>query len=169
MRVALLASMPDAATQPARKLTCDSYLCETYDKEGRLLPHEPRKRVKVRQWVHAAEATFGLHALAILYARWNIPKDAPGGVLEAAEKGMSANVQNDLSWLETELSLSPGKFLCGDHVTAADIMVQFVADFIIGRDLGMQGKEYPNINKWVELCRETESYKRAVKKTGHKL
>jgi glutathione S-transferase len=81
---------------------------------------------------------------------------------------MSANVQNDLSWLETELSLSPG-FLCGDHVTAADVMMRFSLEFIIAMKLGTQGKEYPSINKWMEACEDRESYKRAVKKTGHKL
>lgn len=143
-------------------------MCETYDKEGRLLPHDPAQRIKVRQWVHAAEATFALHGLAILYARWHV-KNVPEEALEAAEKSMSANVQNNMSWLETELSLSPGQFLCGDHVTAADIMMQFSADFVIRRELGTLGKEWPNINKWLEKCKETESYKRAVKKTGHKL
>lgn len=147
----------------------NDYLCETYDKEGRLLPHDPAQRVKVRQWVHASEATFALHALAILYARWGIPKDAPEGTVEATEEAMSANVQNDLSWLETELSLAQGRFLCGEHVTAADIMMQFSAEFILIRELGTKGKEYPNINKWLDACKETDSYKRAVKKTGHKL
>jgi glutathione S-transferase len=146
----------------------DSYLCETYDKSHRLLPEDPAQRIKVRQWVHAAEATFALHAIAILYARWNI-KDAPEGTIEAAEKGMSVNVQNDMSWLETELSLSQGQFLCGESVTAADIMMQFSAEFIIARDLGTNGKEWPNINKWLEACKGTEGYKRAVEKTGHKL
>lgn len=146
-----------------------SYLCETYDKEGRLLPHDPAQRVKVRQWVHAAEATFALHALAILYARWNIPADAPKGTVEATEQGMAANVQNDLSWLETELSLAQGDFLCGEHVTAADVMMQFSAEFILARELGTQGREYPNINKWLDACRNTDTYKRAVEKTGHKL
>jgi glutathione S-transferase len=134
-----------------------------------LLPHDPKERVKVRQWVHASEATFALHAIAILYARWHIPKDAPEGTVEAAEKGMLANVQNDLSWLETELSRSPGQFLLGDRITAADVMMQFSAEFIIAMKLGTQGKEYPSINKWMEACRSTESYKCAVKKTGHKL
>lgn len=153
----------------SQTLTHGSYLCETYDKTGKLLPQDPKERIKVRQWIHASEATFALHAISILYARWNIPKDVPEGTVEATEKGMSANVQNDLSWLETELSLSTGRFLCGDHVTAADIMMQFSADFILIRELGTQGKEYPNINKWLEDCKNTDSYKRAIEKTGHKL
>ncbi|CAO2657778.1 Nn.00g039040.m01.CDS01 [Neocucurbitaria sp. VM-36] len=145
------------------------YLCETYDKQGTLLPHDPQQRVKVRQWVHAAEATFALHALAILYARWSIPSTAPPGTLEATEAGMSANVQNDLSWLESELEMSEGRFLCGDQVTAADIMMQFSAEFILERELGTGGREYPRIRKWIDVCRESEGYKRAVEKTGHKM
>ncbi|KAJ4373775.1 hypothetical protein N0V83_002514 [Neocucurbitaria cava] len=139
---------------------------------GKVLPLDRAQRVKVRQWVHAAEATFMLHSLAILYARWNIPSDAPSGTVEAAEKGMSTNVQNDLAWLENELSSSSsssGKFLCGESVTAADIMMQFSADFILARELGTKGKEYPAIRKWLEVCKGTEGYKRAVEKTGHKL
>jgi hypothetical protein len=72
-------------------------------------------------------------------------------------------------WLETELSLSQGQFLCGENVTAADIMMQFSAEFIIARELGTNGKEWPNINKWLEACKNTEGYKRAVEKTGHQL
>jgi glutathione S-transferase len=97
----------------------------------------------------------------------HIPKDAQEGALEAVEKGMSAEVQNDLSWLETELSLSPGQFLCGDHVTAADVMMQSSVELIVARELGTQGQVYPNINKWLEACRKTDSYKRMVEKTGH--
>lgn len=82
---------------------------------------------------------------------------------------MAVNVQNDLSWLETELSLSQGRFLCGDRVSAADIMMQFSADFILTRELGTQGREYPNIRNWLEACMETEGYKRAVQRTGYKL
>lgn len=145
-----------------------SYLCETYDKEGKLLPTDPAQRVKVRQWVHASEATFALYALAILYTRWNV-KDVPEDALQAAEERMAVNVQNDMSWLETELSLSSGQFLCGNHVTAADVMMQFSAEFILVREFGTLGKEWPNINKWLEACKKTDSYQRAVKKTGHQL
>ena len=102
----------------------DRYLCETYDKSNRLIPTSPEKRVQVLQWIHASEATFMLHALAITYARWNMPEEQKeDGTLKKVEEGMSVNVQKDLDWLETELSLSHGKFLCGEEVTAADAMV----------------------------------------------
>lgn len=146
------------------------YLCETYDEENRLIPKDVKERIKVLQWIHASEATFMLHGLAITYARWTIPKEAQeSGVLEQAEKGLSVNVQKDLDWLETELSLSPGKFLCGDKVTAEDMMMQFSIDFILTTKLGTQGKTWPNIAKWLKTCAETDSYKLVVKKTGYEL
>lgn len=146
------------------------YLCEKYDKNNKLIPKEIEARIKVLQWVHAAEATFALHGLATLYTRWTAPDHCKtNGDLEVMEHKQAVNIQNDLNWLETELSLTQGKFLCGDRVTAADTMMQFSIEFILARKLGTQGKEWPNIDKWLKACRETKTYKTAVKKTGHEL
>jgi glutathione S-transferase len=109
-----------------------------------------------------------IHAMAITYARWNIPKDS-SDILSQAERGLSVNVQSDLDWLETELSLSSGRFLCGDKVTAADMMMQFSVDVIMVTKLGTQGRTWPGIENWLEACKESESYKRAVEKTGYEL
>lgn len=111
---------------------------------NRLIPKDVKQRVKVLQWIHAAEGTFMLHAIAITYARWNIPEDSPD-ILAQAEEGFSVNVQNDLDWLDTELSLSSGPFLCGDKVTAADMMMQFSIDLILVTKLGTQGRAWPGI------------------------
>jgi glutathione S-transferase len=150
------------------KLTRASYLCDRYDKDEKMIPKDVKEKIKVLQWVHASEATFALHALAILYARMTM-KNAPEEVLKAAEQGMSVNVQNDMSWLESELSLAQGPFLIGKHPTAADIAMHFSATFIIGKELGTNGKQWPNIEKWLKACENTEGYKRAVEKTGHNL
>ncbi|KAF2626033.1 hypothetical protein BU25DRAFT_441136 [Macroventuria anomochaeta] len=104
-----------------------------------------QEKIKVLQWVHAAEATF----------------------VEAAEKGMSVNVQNDMSWLESELSLSPGEFLIGDYPTDADIMVHFSAKFTIARDLGTNGKQWPNIDQWLKACEDTEGQLEPQSRTQH--
>jgi glutathione S-transferase len=128
------------------------------------------EKIKVLQWIHASEATFTLHALAITYARWTIPEHGKtNGDLETMEKGLSVNVQKDLDWLETELSLSQGKFLCGDKVTAADTMMQFSIDFMMKTGLGTKGGSWPNVEKWLKACEETDSYQKAVQKTGHKI
>ncbi|KAJ9665021.1 hypothetical protein H2201_004886 [Coniosporium apollinis] len=148
------------------------YLCENYDKSHRLIPTSQPHRIRVQQWLHAAEATFLLHALAITYVRWNAPKNVhESGDVETMEKGMSANVQNDLNWLESELEKGEGRFLVGNEVTAADVMMMFSVDFILARGLGTKGcdDKWPKTREWLGVCKETVAYRRAVGKTGYKL
>lgn len=78
-------------------------------------------------------------------------------------------MQNDLSWLETELSLSQGGFLCGERLTAADIMMHFTVDFIFARELGTGDREWVNVEGWLERCKSTEGYRKAVERTGYRL
>nr|POE54429.1 hypothetical protein CFP56_41367 [Quercus suber] len=142
------------------------YLCDKYDTEHRLLPPlGDAKRYQVLQWVHAAEATYSLHALAILYARWS----QQDGDVAATEKGMSVNVQRDLDYLERELGKSPGKFLFGDAVTAADCMMEFMLDYVFAQQLGTMGKSWPKINEYLQACHAVPAWKQAAEKTGHKV
>jgi glutathione S-transferase len=82
---------------------------------------------------------------------------------------MSTNVCKDMDYLEAELGKSSGKFLVGDQVTVADCMMLFSAQFILARELGTKGKKWEKVEKWIADCEGTESYKRAVERTGHKL
>jgi glutathione S-transferase len=41
------------------------YLCETYDKQQRLLPDDTRERAKVLEWLSASEGTFLMHGIAV--------------------------------------------------------------------------------------------------------
>lgn len=142
------------------------YLCDTYDKQHRLLPAMgDKKRYDVLYWVHAAEAMWALHGIAILYVRWH-QKD---GDVATTEKGLSKNVINDMNYLEARLSESKGKFLLGDSITAADCMMHFSASFILARELGIKPQGYPRSQQFVQDCEATETYKKAVQKTRHKL
>ncbi|KAJ9614076.1 hypothetical protein H2200_002212 [Cladophialophora chaetospira] len=151
------------------------YICETYDTSNHLIPKDPKTRAKVREWIAAAEGTFMLHALAILYARWRIPSAAKEHLPEM-ESSLSVNVHNDLNWLESELSSpSPSSsggrtWLVGDDVTAADIMMGFNTEFIFTRKLGVEGgEEWPNVQKWLERVKGREAYKKSVERTGYSL
>ena len=108
--------------------------------------------------------------IQILYARWGLPEAHKSG-LAGLEEGMSPNVRKDMDWLEAELkfSSSGGKYLVGDHITAADIMMHFSIQFIYARRLGIQGGSWPLVEKWLKGLEQTESYKRAVEKTGYSL
>lgn len=143
------------------------YLCEKYDGAGRLLPTDPAARVQCLRWIHASEATYALHALAILYTRWFGADNADAAA--KIEEGMSVNVGKDMDFLEAELGKSKGRFLVGDNVTAADCMMLFSAQFILARQLGTKGRKWERVDRWIADCENTESYKRAVSKTGHRL
>lgn len=145
---------------------------EKYDKGNKLLPGSQPARSQAQIWLHAAEGTFMLHALAITYARWNFPKDlaeANPHALQQMEDGLSVNVQKDFDWLEAELTKGKGPFILGDKPTVADIMMEFSIDFIQERGLGTKGKTWPKIQQWLNACHNDEAYKKAVKKTGHTL
>lgn len=103
------------------------YLCERYDTTHRLVPSDAQERATVREWLHAAEATFMLHATAITYAKWTIPEGAKQHLGEMIT-GMSRNTQNDLSWLEGVLKEQKSKgyeWIVGKGLTVADIEMQF--------------------------------------------
>lgn len=140
------------------------YLCEHYDKSHRLLPTDEAQRVKVREWIHAAEGAFMVHCLPTVYVR---RLDA-----SAAEKlgpGLAGNVAKDLDWLEAELKGGNGGYLVGDHVTAADTMVAFSIQFIFWLKLAPQDRKWEGIEAWLRNVEAAETYQRAVAKTGHHL
>ena len=149
------------------------YLLEKYDTQGRMMPREPAQRERARMWIHAAEGTFMVHALAVTYARWFCPQEVKSsGALREMEVGLGVNVKRDLDWLEGELEESGGPWLVGKEVSAADTMVAFSVQFIFARELGV-GKEdvgkWPRVRKWLEMIEKHEAYRKAVEKTGHQL
>lgn len=114
------------------------YLLEKYDKEGRLFGGDDvSKKEKIRMWIHAAEGTFLIHALAITYARWNIPKSVDAATLKEMEKGLAVNVGKDLDWLESEIG--GGRFLVGEGVSAADVSFSFLSFVADEGRLGRRG------------------------------
>lgn len=105
------------------------YLCDKYDTKGSLLPRgdDLPDRGQVIQWLHAAEATFMVHAIAIIYTRWHLPETAKDA-LPAMEKAMSKNIHNDLNWLEGQLKEQKERgsdWIVGERLSIADIQMQF--------------------------------------------
>ncbi|KAJ5769707.1 hypothetical protein N7520_004266 [Penicillium odoratum] len=145
------------------------YLVETYDTERRLMPLDLGKRVKVREYMWAAEGTFLMHGLAIWALRPACPESVKEDGLDEIEAKLAVPVQRDFDWLENELANSGGPFLLGNDVTAADTMLAFSCQFIIASNLGLGKKSWPHINKWLENVEKRDAYQRAIKRTGHHL
>ena len=110
-----------------------------------------------------------IHALAVLYARWQMPEAGKKEFLPEMEKKLSVNVQADFDWLESELQSGNGHYLVGDHITAADTMMGFSAQFILTRKLGTGDRQWPAIEAWLQHVESQAGYKAAVEKTGHSL
>jgi glutathione S-transferase len=66
---------------------------------------DEKKRNKVQSFIHAAEGTFLVHALAITYGRWFSPWSmSDSSELNELEKGLAINVCKGLEvgfWLVT--------------------------------------------------------------------
>jgi len=98
-----------------------------------------------------------------MYARWHQKTGDPA----QTEIGLSKNIQADLDFMTAELGKSEGKFLFGDEVTVADIMMHFSVAFVLKRELGTLGRRWERLERYVGDCEGTESYKAAVERTGH--
>lgn len=137
------------------------YLCEHYDKSHRLFPTDEAQRIKVREWIHAAEGSFMIHSLPSVYVR-----RIDATMAEKIEPKLAEGVAKDLDWLEAELKQGNGRFLVGDHVTAADTMVAFSIQFIFSWKLAPE-ERWEGIEAWLRNLEASEAYQRAVAKTGH--
>jgi glutathione S-transferase len=144
------------------------YICDNYDAEHRLIPADPVLRARTQIFTHAAEGTVMLHVMSFYRFHSGIPAElratAPDAVA-AAEAKLAASVKKDFDWLERELAGS-GAFLVGDQLTAADISMHLSVRFPLRFKFGTEGGSWPNVEAWLTRCEETESYKRAVAKTG---
>ncbi|KAL9067066.1 MAG: hypothetical protein Q9161_007156 [Pseudevernia consocians] len=140
------------------------YLCEYYDKSHRLLPTDEAQRIKVREWMHAAEGAFMIHCLPTVYVR-----RIDASAAEKLAPDLAGNVAKDLDWLEAELRKGNGRYLVGDHVTAADTMVAFSIQFIFWVRLAPEDRKWEGIEAWLRNVEAGEAYQRAVAKTGHHL
>ena len=128
------------------------------------MPTEPAQRIKVREYIHAAEGTFMVHCLPTVYNR-----RIDATMAEKLAPGLEKNVVKDLDWLEVELKAGNGQYLVGDRVTAADTMVAFSVQFIFAMRLAPRDRRWAAIEGWLTNVEGENAYQCAVAKTGHHL
>lgn len=105
-----------------------------------------------------------VHCLPMVYVR-----RIDASAAEMLAPGLAGNVAKDLDWLEAELQGANGRYLVGDHVTAADTMVAFSIQFIFWLRLAPQDRKWEGVEAWLRNVETGETYQRAVAKTGHHL
>jgi len=78
---------------------------------------------------------------------------------------LNENLRTHFSFLESQIGSAPdgGPFLCGRHLTAADIIVSFPLIAVSGRS-SISREQYPRVFAYVDRLKETDGYRRAVAK-----
>ncbi|KAE8337362.1 C-terminal alpha helical domain of GTT1-like Glutathione S-transferase [Aspergillus parasiticus SU-1] len=159
------------------------YLCDHFGGE-KLIPKrypegkegavggETEEWMRYRYFMHYAEGT--LMPFLVFQLVMDRMKDAPVPFFikpiprfvasKVEEAFLSRNIFGNFDFLEERLKTAPGggPYLCGQQLTAADIMMSFP---LIAASLRLPLKEkYPHLAKYVEKIQAEEGYQRAVKK-----
>jgi glutathione S-transferase len=113
-----------------------TYLLDTHDKDGKLMPKSGLPRAKALEWLAwcnaslhpAAGKVFGLSRLTTLDEK----------AMEELKKAYVAQLQS--LWDEAEARLGKTKYLAGDSLTVADILLSVIANWGLPVTLGANVK-----------------------------
>ncbi|KAM5507846.1 bifunctional glutathione transferase/peroxidase [Microsporum canis] len=86
------------------------------------------------------------------------------GLAEKVEESyLRRSIKLNLDFLEDQLKTSPGggRYICGDEISGADIMMSFMME-LASVSKAMTEETYPALNKYLGNLREREAYKKAV-------
>lgn len=78
---------------------------------------------------------------------------------------LDQELRTHFKFLESQLASAPegGPFLCGSHLTAADIQMSIPVIVVLNLSI-IPRKEYPRLDAYANELQNTESYKKAVRK-----
>jgi glutathione S-transferase len=78
---------------------------------------------------------------------------------------LNENLKTHFSFLESQIQSAPdgGPFLCGRHLTAADILMSFPLVAVSGRST-ISRQQYPAVFAYVDRLKEADGYQKAVAK-----
>ena len=123
-----------------------------------------------------AEGTFSLHATPLMYARRALPAnitDKENELLNTITTRVTSKCREDLDWLETQLKAQQeqgSKFLVGNGLTAADVMMGLSVGLVLERVTAVneRGERHKSIESWIGGLRGQEGFKRAMERLDFK-
>lgn len=73
------------------------------------------------------------------------------------------NLKTNFDFVEEQINTSPGggRYLCGDELSGADIMMGFILEASLDQDV-ISKETYPGLVKYIEHVQGREAYKKAV-------
>lgn len=129
-----------------------AYLLDTHDKDGKLLPKSGLPRAKALEWLMWCNAS--LHpACGKVFGVGKLTLDEKA----KADLGKAYLAQVQDLWNEAEARLGKTKYLAGDHVTVADILLAVIANWGLPVTLG------PNVKRVIREVSARPAYQKALK------
>ncbi|KFY06472.1 hypothetical protein V491_08605, partial [Pseudogymnoascus sp. VKM F-3775] len=79
---------------------------------------------------------------------------------------LDPNFDTTFAFLEEQIKTSPGggKYMCGPHLTAADILISFPLIAAKGRGELLPKEKYPALRAYADMLEEEEGYKKSIAK-----
>jgi len=179
---------PPGSTQPviiAESAFIIEYLLDHFSEGTKLLPKrykegqegkiggEAEEWLRFRYFMHYAEGS--LMTLMILSLVTQQIKNSPVPFFikpitssiagRISTSFLEPNFLTHFSFLESQLNSSPdnGQYLCGLHITGADILLSFPLIAARGR-VGLTKEKYPKLFAYVEKLEQEPAYKMAAEK-----
>lgn len=118
-----------------------------------LLPQSGTARAKALEWLCWGNATLHPAYARAFWAKYRIQDDA---VKSFVMKESIAHIQK--LWDEAEVQLAKTKYLAGDQVTAADILVSVIANW----DVGHAFNKGPNLKRLIADISKRPAFQKAV-------
>ncbi|KAH7308189.1 hypothetical protein B0I35DRAFT_361168 [Stachybotrys elegans] len=154
---------PGAGAQPivlAESGFITKYLCEHFDEGKKLVPARWKEGMEGKYtWLRSNSVPFYVRPITSMVAG------------QIFQHFLLPNARKNLGMLEEMLTTSGGGYLCGDSLTAADILMSFT--FSSGRQLlnelgdwegGSWAAEFPNLEQYVQRMMAEEGFKKTQEK-----
>lgn len=125
-----------------------AYLCDSYARDDQLYPRDGVKRAHINTGLHfdsgCLQAAFNnLYEEIFVYGATEIPMK----ILKNIQKGLGV----------MERFLAKGPFLCGDHLSIADISC-IVTLSSMEEFLSIEKSQYPKLVKWISSLKSFSFY-----------
>jgi glutathione S-transferase len=179
---------PPGATEPtilAESGLIVEYLVSHYGKSTTLLPPQWREGqeeqicgetpqwMRYKYFLHYAEGSL-MSLLVLALVLLNIKVNSPFFIRPIAsriaskvqEAFLDENFETHFAFLEDQLRTAPdgGGYLCGPHLTAADILLSFPLLAARNRLPGLKKDKYPLLWGYIEKLEQEQGYKKAANK-----
>ncbi|KAJ8065261.1 hypothetical protein OCU04_005959 [Sclerotinia nivalis] len=184
----VLTILPPGATEPvvlAESAFIMEYLLDHFAHESTLLPTrwkagqentlcgETEEWTRFRYYMHYAEGSLMPYLIVALIMSMIDSPNLPffirpiTGMITGKVRStfLEPNFNTHFTFLNEQIQTSPsgGKYLCGEHLTGADILMSFPLVAAKQR-AGLTKEKYPELFAYVERLENEDGYKRAVEK-----